>query len=221
MICEGQTEETFAKELLTPHFVSMGIAISPSLIGRAGHKGGRIEFQRLRLDLRNRLLGDPTAYCTTFFDFYALPRDFPGRAEAEELRSIEQKAHQIETAIRAEAEHFIGQAPTRRLIPYVQMHEFEGLLFSHPERMAEGMDQPDLVPSFGQIRAAFESPEHINDSQQTAPSKRIQTLFQAYQKPLHGILAALEIGLPSIRQQCDRFHQWLTLIESLTQIRPD
>jgi hypothetical protein len=62
IICEGQTEETFVKELLAPYFLSAEIHLSPSLIGIPGHKGGTIKYDRLFLDARNRLLGDKTSY---------------------------------------------------------------------------------------------------------------------------------------------------------------
>jgi hypothetical protein len=36
-----------------------------------------------------------------------------------------------------------------------------------------------------------------------------------YEKPLHGILAALEIGLDFIRNECRHFNNWLCQLESL------
>ena len=63
------------------------------------------------------------------------------------------------------------------------------------------------------IRDAFESPEDINDSPLTAPSKRIEELYPGYQKTLHGPLALLEIGLPALRRECRHFGGWLTRLE--------
>ncbi len=79
VICEGQTEEMFVNELMRDHFYSFGVVLVPALVGKPGHKGGNFKFERLLSDVRNRLLGDSTAYCTTFFDFYGLPEDFPGK----------------------------------------------------------------------------------------------------------------------------------------------
>ena len=58
-------------------------------------------------------------------------------------------------------------------VPFVTMHEFEGPLFSRPEAMAVGMGVPELAQQFQDIRGLFPTPEHINGSPQTAPSKRI------------------------------------------------
>lgn len=95
------------------------------------------------------------------------------------------------------------------------MYEFEGLLFSHPEKLAEGISKAELHHPFRNVRDAFVSPEEINNSPQTAPSKRIESLFREYDKPVHGSLAALAIGLDIIRTECHRFDAWLTQIAAL------
>jgi hypothetical protein len=41
-------------------------------------------------------------------------------------------------------------------------------------------------------------------------------LNQRYDKPFHGPLLAMEIGLPAIRSACPRFHAWMTQLEQLT-----
>jgi hypothetical protein len=74
-----------------------------------------------------------------------------------------------------------------------------------------------LATSLQAIRDQFSSPEEINDSPQTAPSKRVQTLIPRYQKPFHGILAVLEIGLDKIRTACPHFQGWLTRLEKLSK----
>nr|WP_238360826.1 DUF4276 family protein [Iningainema tapete] len=64
-------------------------------------------------------------------------------------------------------------------------------------------------------RNGFPSPEHINDNPLTAPSKRIHNSCDGYDKPLHGSLLAIDIGLDSIRQQCQHFNQWLLRLENI------
>ena len=73
-----------------------------------------------------------------------------------------------------------------RFIPYVQMHEFEGLLFSDPDRLAVELGKQELAQEFRDIRYNFETPEHIDDSPVSAPSKRIQKIFPALQKSSNG-----------------------------------
>ncbi len=125
------------------------------------------------------------------------------------------KADCVLRALTNKLESALGPGPMRRFIPYIQMYEFEGLLFSHPENLACGINQDALQPQFQKIRDAFGSPEEINDSAATAPSKRIERLYSAYDKPVHGSLAAMEIGLDVIRQECHRFDSWLKTLEAL------
>ncbi len=217
VICEGQTEETFVNEILVPAFHAQNIVLIPALIGRPGHKGGNLSFDRLLQDIRIRLRNDQTAYCTSFFDFYGLPGEFPGKQEAERQNTPSAKAQCLLNALMQQLKVALGPEPLRRFIPYVQMYEFEGLLFSDPERLARGICQSDLSGSFQKIRKNFASPEDINDSPETAPSKRIKRIYPAYDKPVHGSLAALEIGLTCIRSHCPGFDAWLTKLGSLGQ----
>ena len=44
---------------------------------------------------------------------------------------------------------------------------------------------------------------------------RVELLVAGYQKPLLGILAALEIGLDAMRGECPHFAMWLSRLEAL------
>lgn len=77
------------------------------------------------------------------------------------------------------------------------------------------MDEPGLAPKFQAIRNSFAAPEEIDDSPDTAPSKRIDKLVPGHRKPVSGTLAAQAIGLPRIRRECPHFSHWLDRLESL------
>jgi hypothetical protein len=215
VVCEGQTEEMFVSQVLAEAFEAQGIYLVPALIGKPGHKGGNVRFERVLTDVQKRLLGERKAWCTTFFDFYGVPEAFPGKAEANALHDANQKAECLQQAMTMCLRREIGNDAMRRFIPYVQMYEFEGLLFSRPAQLAIGIGQSGLNAQFQHIRNSFDTPEEINNSPITAPSKRILNLFNGYEKPLHGSLAALEMGLPVIREECPRFDAWLKQIEAL------
>lgn len=106
----------------------------------------------------------------------------------------------------------VGFDPAR-FVPYVMMHEFEGLLFSDCKRFGDGIRRPDLAAHFQGIRDGFNSPEEIDDSPISAPSKRVESLVPGYEKPLLGALAVLEIGLQAIRAECPNFRAWLESLE--------
>ena len=108
-----------------------------------------------------------------------------------------------------------GGFDRRRFIPYVSMHEFEALLFSDCQRFAEFVGHPNLASEMEAVLAQFGDPEAIDDSQATAPSKRIIQLLPSYQKVAMGATAAEDIGLAVIRQRCVNFAQWLAQLEAV------
>lgn len=215
VICEGQTEEMFVKEMLPDIFISNNIELYPSLIGKPGHKGGNFKFERLLRDVKNRLFNDSKSYCTTLFDFYGLPSNFPGKKESVTLKTTEQKQDIIHKKIIEMLIPEIGTSAIKRFIPYVQMHEFEGLLFSEPSIIAKEIGNKNLATSFEKIKNAFDTPEHINDSPSTAPSKRIKEIFPQYEKVTYGTLIALEIGIEKILLECPLFNNWIEKLKSI------
>jgi hypothetical protein len=152
-------------------------------------------------------------------DYYALPqagnKAWPSRLEAANL-PFKKKAATIEAALLADLSAEMGDGfDPKRFVPFIVMHEFEGLLFSDCDAFAKGLGRPDLANELSKIRQRFTNPEEINDSPHTAPSKRVEGLIPEYQKPLHGNVAALEVGLQKIRQECRNFANWLGNLETL------
>jgi hypothetical protein len=147
IICEGQTEETFVNEVLGPHLAGYDVFPSASLVGKPGHKGGHVSTVRMASDIRLRLLGDKTAWCTTFFDFYGLDSKFVGKEEAVLKSSFQDKARIIEDALTKHIREKTDENVIRRFFPYIQMYEFEGLLFSDPVKMAAGLYVEELEAS--------------------------------------------------------------------------
>ena len=215
VVCEGQTEVQFINDVLRDSFSRRNIYLFASLLGKPGHKGGNVKFARLLTDVRAQLRQDKIAYCTSFFDFYGLSADFPGKREAQTKRTSTEKADCVLRAMTAALRNELGDEALRRFVPYIQMHEFEGLLFSDPAALAKAINSERLRQHFEKTRSEFKTPEDINDSPQTSPSKRIGALFKEYDKPTHGLLAAKKIGLDEIRNQCPLFNDWLMRIDGL------
>jgi hypothetical protein len=220
---EGQTEEDFVNFVLRDYLLHCGYqSVSARIIGNARlrrRRGGIRPWFPVRKDIINHLRQDPGCVATTMVDFYGLPqhgdRAWPGRAAAVGA-SAHQKASVVEEALRDDLAHEMGtDFDITRFLPFVVVHEFEGLLFSDCAAFARGICRPDLEPSFSQIREGFATPEDIDDSPLTAPSKRLEELVPGYEKPLFGALAILEIGLHPIRAECPHFDGWLHQLESL------
>ena len=215
---EGQTEESFVNEVLAPHLRGVGYTnVSARLLGNARQRqrrGGVRQWSQVRTEIVNHLKEDQTILATTMVDYYGLPETWPGRVEAGGQNSLSSRAALVEQALLYDIAKELGDDfDLRRFIPYVVMHEFEGLLFSDPERFAQSIGQSDLSSDFLAIRNAFSSPEEINDSPDTAPSRRVKALYKGYQKPLMGVLAVEEIGLETIRLECPLFNGWIEELE--------
>jgi hypothetical protein len=218
---EGQTEEDFVNEILRDHLLSKGYEhVSARIMGNARlrrRRGGIRPWPSAKRDIVAHLKEDPGCIATTMVDYYGLPQKgegaWPGRKAAAAKTS--KKAETVEHALFEEVVQAMGGSFERqRFLPFVIMHEFEGLLFSDCRSFSRGIGRPGLEPDLQKIRNAFETPEDINDSELTAPSKRVKQLLPEYEKPLFGCLAVLEIGLGRIRRECTHFDSWLQQLES-------
>jgi len=220
---EGLTEESFVNDVLCEHLVARGYgSVSARVIGNARlrrQRGGIRPWPSVRKDIVNHLREDRGCIATTMVDFYGLPAvgdaAWPGRNEARRLRT-QAKAPRVESALLDSVASRMGVGFDRaRFVPFVVVHEFEGLLFSDCAAFGRGIGHPAIVSDLRRVRDQFDTPEDINDSPHTAPSKRVEQIVPGYEKTLFGILAALEIGLDRIRAECPTFARWLSRLESL------
>ena len=220
---EGVTEAAFVNDVLAPHLTRHGyVLVRPRLIGdrrAAAMRGGGVSWQFVRGGILRHLKEDRQALVTTMVDYYGMPKgrakEWPGRALAA-ARPFAQRAATVQDAVAEEiAGHMGRDFDTRRFIPYVSMHEFEALLFSDCERFAERVGRPDIAHAMQRILDQFGNPEEIDDSPQTAPSKRIRKLLPTYQKPAMGATTIRAIGLTTIRGRCANFAHWLTRLEAV------
>ena len=212
---EGQTEETFVNTVLAPHLHRCGYAdVSARLIGNARQRhrrGGIRPWDSVRRSILRHLREDAAALATTMVDYYGLPRTWPGREQAGRHATLRARADAVEQAVLEDVSKELGRPP--RFVPYVVMHEFEGLLFSAPDRFAQSLGKPGLASAFEAVRGEFETPEDINDSPDTAPSRRVLGLYRGYRKPLMGPIAMQAIGLDTVREACPLFDRWVETLE--------
>lgn len=212
ILVEGQTEESFVKNVLAdvmpPGVFLQPVIVATKRVNSGGKfKGGVPSYARVRGEVL-RLLGDSSAVMvTTMLDYYALPASFPGRAQPVG-NTAEQKVRSVEAAWEADLS-------SPRFRAYLSVHEFEALLFSEPTAIAEGFARPELAADLAGIRAAFTTPEEINDHPDTAPSARLEALYPRYSKPFFGTLIARRIGIAAMEAQCPHFAGWVGFLKSL------
>ena len=214
IIVEGQTEGEFVKSLIRPYFANKHkfYDVQPILMTTSsGHRGGSVSFARYQNNIALKLKERSGALVTSLIDFYRLSSDFPKYEKARRYIQAEDRVAFLE---RACSEVIISE----RFIPYIQLHEFEALLFTSLSGFeylgALSDSQKEAVQA---IVNQFPNPELINEGQQTAPSKRLAAIIPGYQKVLYGNMIALENGFQTILDKCPRFGAWIKLLEVKVQ----
>jgi len=216
IICEGQTEEEFVNTIMRPYFTNFEIYdVRPILMTTSkGHKGGDVKYDRLKFNIDKLLLREQDIIVTTFIDFFRLKSDFPKFKEAGQKYNKFERVCFLEKSL---AETINNQ----RFIPYIQLHEFESVLFS----AKDGFEfLPDLKKANLDklILAVNEkvNPEELNDGELTAPSKRLELLIPGFDKnkPFYGGIIAEINTIQTILKRCTRFNDWIeNLIEKVKE----
>lgn len=214
IICEGQSEEEFVNTILRPHFNNYGIYdVRPILMSTSkGHKGGDVKFDRLKFNIEKLLNREHDVIVTTFIDYFRLKTDFPEFEVAQQKNNKYERVNILEQAIAAKINH-------PRFTPYIQLHEFEGLLFSSDVGFECLTDIP--TKNLNVLKAAVlekNNPEELNDGELTAPSKRLEQLIPGFDKnkPFYGGIIAEFNTIRPVLERCTRFNNWVqTLIEKV------
>jgi hypothetical protein len=226
VLAEGQTEEGFVNEVLAPELGAHGVFADVHRITtgrRHGRlfRGGFLRYEHLARDLSLWMKQDQheESWFTTMLDLYGLPLDFPGLANLPPNLDAHERVAGLEAELAADLVRRLGTLPaSRRLLPYIQLHEFEALLFSDPTAFLEAFPgEQSLVDRLTTIRTQFSNPEDIDDGFATAPSKRILDIAPEYEKPVAGILIAQRIGLTVIRRECRHFDEWVARLLALAK----
>ena len=218
-VVEGQTERRFVENILRPHLADQSIWVAVRCVetrrsrGRK-YSGGIRGYARARKDIERWMREDRNSDTrfTTMFDLYALPEDSPGYEDARREGNPYNRVQLLEDALHEDISD-------RRFVPYIQLHEFEALLFSDPKKLEERFDRRNVeIGRLVQI-AEQSNPELINDGNETAPSKRIIREIPEYEsdKASSGPIVAERIGLPTLRVRCQHFGEWIGKLETLIQ----
>ncbi len=212
IVNEGDTEKEFCKDVLLPHFLTQNILIEYPTIKKTG--GGIVSWDTLKKQIETHLKQDPSAIVTTLIDYYGLngKLKFPKWEEAKAIIDINHRISFLENAMKSS----LDEAIHYRFIPYIQLHEFEGLLFNNITVFDSQIDRNEFTNYEELVKTIedYPNPELINDGKETAPSKRLMRLIKGYNKPVFGSILAEAIGLARIRSKCPRFDNWITVLEN-------
>ena len=214
-LVEGHAERKFAEIVLHPHLLQFEIelrAILTTTSRKKSGRGGMANYAQIKNDLQRRMRQDRShqAHFTTMLDLYGLPNDFPGWAKAQRQSTPQECVAIIEKAMQ-------NDLADRRFTPYIQLHEFEALLYCDLTQLSQRISGSEQA-----LRTLAEEvkgipPEDINQGHTTAPSKRITQHVPIYErsKVRAGAPAAAAIGLHTLRTNCPHFNAWVTQLEKL------
>lgn len=218
VVTEGQSETNFVNKVLSPFFLTLNkILIPTTVLTKADenkgkmYKGGLLNYAKAKNTIEKDLayIKDENVFVTTMFDLYALPKDTPGKNEADKVLDPYQKVSCIENAMIASEKL---SKPVYH--PYIQLHEFEALLFSDLNLLAEQYFEYDIQP-LRDCLCKKRKPELINDGVKTAPSKRIINCIPNYDKATDGVSVLEKIGINNLCQSCKHFSEWIDWMKSL------
>ena len=148
------------------------------------------------------------------FDYYALPDDFPGFKESLKMQNVRSRISFLE-------EKFAEDLGCETFLPYIQLHEFEALLFVDILKL-----QTEYPLSGERIRVLKEEtdfygdPEMINNNPDTAPSKRIINALARdyhYNKVRSGAAVTSAIGIEALLENCKHFKEWIENIRRIAR----
>jgi len=213
IVCEGPTEQAFCKTILQMHFQEKGIYIQTPLTKHS--KGGIVKWAILKQQIETHLKVETDAFVTTFIDYYGLysKYNFPRWEESEKTPDKNDRMGKLESGMRDDIDDDLRY----RFIPYMQLHEFEGLLFNDLNLIYGQIPPADII---GKIELEetfrdYENPEMINNTRETSPSHRLSRIIKGYNKVVYGDILAESIGLLKIRNKSPRFNDWITKLEEL------
>lgn len=213
IIGEGQTEQSFCNDVLQPHFGLKEIYLHNAVIKKT--HGGIVNWHALKYQIEKHLLQDPTVIVTTLIDYYGMRKNhkYPDWQIAERKSDLNSRMLLLEKGMAND----ITPKLQSRFIPYIQLHEFEALLFSDLKVFEYGFEEAEFNDYDYLINTIEENdnPELINKGTDTAPSKRLETILKRYEKVLYGSLIAQSIGLKKIREKCPRFNNWINQLENI------
>lgn len=220
VLCEGQTEREFCRNVVAPHLAARGIELRGTLVGKSQQKRGGIRpWPRYRDELLRLARERRDRHVAVLVDYYAMPDSWPGRGESRSV-PITGRGHCVERMLKAELQNELPG----RFHPCVQLHEFESLLFVDPETSALSIavgggpaGHAHVAKQMARIRTQCGGlVEQINDGPDTAPSKRLAKIITGYDKVAWGVTAAADVPLSDLRMGCPWLDRWLTELEALT-----
>jgi Domain of unknown function (DUF4276) len=159
ILCEGQTEEIIARDVIAPHFSATDIWVSWSIFttkrpaGGPAFKGWLSRWPRLERELRRLLQDTSTTVLTTMFDYYAFPADAPGMADRPHRSPYDRVRHVESTLVKA--------IDDKRFLPNLVLHEIDAWVLADCSRLGQVMGDGDPAVELERIVRLESGPDSV------------------------------------------------------------
>lgn len=228
VMCEGDSEVTFVKEILSEYLQGQilfyPITFTTSFNRKKGeiYRGGVPVYDSVKKHISGAIKSGNCNYLTTMIDYYGLSgKGFPGVSDNRAVyNDIYSEIAFLENEFNKDIENLIKENNLNvNFFSYYQLHEFETLLFSDLDKLK--LIEPEWsekeINLLKESIRNFNNIEFINNSPNTAPSKRLNKAFSnvKYNKIIHSKLIIEAISIDNIRAKCRHFDEWLVKIENL------
>lgn len=224
IMCEGDTEVNFVKNILNIYFhgkiIFYPVKFITSFNRRKGQtkKGGIPNYESVKNQIENFINENHYNYITTMIDYYGIAgQGFPNN----QYNDIYDKIDKLEEKFNEDIELIIKRNNKNiKFFAYFQLYEFETLLFSDLDKLplVEPEWSENELKNLKNSVKSFNNIELINNNPKTAPSKRLGEAFKVrYNKIIHSTSIIEKIGVDNIRDKCRHFNEWLDKIENILE----
>lgn len=217
VLCEGQTEMAFVNQVLAPYMQDKDVLCDASTLTsrtNGAETGGRVSLEKMHLELgllmKQRDNAETIHRYTTMFDLYKFPVSYPAEGR---MWTPLQKVEYIEK--------LMSNGHDGRFFPYVQMHEFEALVFASLDNLTKVVPADVLKkcskPLEKALKEAQGNPEFVDGGEATSPSKRLIDSFKNvkkhYAKTSDGLKMIQESGIDNLKERCPHFGKWIKQLD--------
>jgi len=199
ILCEGQTEERFIKEIIIPAFSHLDI-VPKIIMTKGGKKGGSVDYQDFLKQARNILRNTQLTLLLTIFDLAGIPSSW--------WKAITNHCPgHLNDKIKADINDL-------RFYPVWMIYEFEILAFIAPKTTGEVIGNQYISSLEKVLKNNQHNPEAINHD--NYPSKHLEQICgkHGYQKTMDGIQIAKRLTL----EQLKTTKSFTRLFDKLTEL---
>lgn len=211
IVVEGQSEREFIQNILGPYLQARGVLesynVAPIVVRtNTNSRGGMTKYRHLKRDIMNCLKSkNDELVVSMMVDYFRMPSNLRETLGIVSNDNHIKDAENIEQSISADISD-------SRFIPYIQLHEFEALLFAAKDGFSYCYGDDTRCAELFKIVDKYDNPEEINSSPDGAPSKRMLAIIPEYEKMIDGNTVIMQNGMECIMRKCPRFHNWIEKI---------